>query len=98
MALTLVISPTPRTLPLRSSGQRQGLQGKKRGAGDGGQERRWPASCMARRKTAHAASNGGDAMQTIRSMAVAAIIALAALAQPAAAQDKVKVGVFQTAS
>jgi NitT/TauT family transport system substrate-binding protein len=98
MALTLVISPTPRTLPLRSSGQRQGLQGKKRGAGDGGQERRWPASCMARRKTAHAASNGGDAMQTIRSMALGAIIALAALAQPAVAQDKVKVGVFPTAS
>ena len=38
-------------------------------------------------------------MQRIRSMALGAIIALtAALAQPAAAQDKVKVGVFPTAS
>src|SRR5436309_15883668 len=44
-------------------------------------------------------SNGGDAMRTIRSMALGAIVAItAALAQPAAAQDKVKVGVFPTAS
>src|SRR6266576_3518805 len=42
-------------------------------------------------------SNGGDAMQTIRSMALGTIVAVA-LAQPAAAQDKVKVGVFPTAS
>jgi NitT/TauT family transport system substrate-binding protein len=42
-------------------------------------------------------SNGGDAMRTIRSMALGAIVA-AALGQPAAAQDKVKVGVFPTAS
>src|SRR5205807_6895628 len=89
VALTLVT--TPRTPPLRSSGRRR-RQGKKRGAS-------WPGSCMARRNMAHAASNGGDTMQTIRSMALGAIIALtAALAQPAAAQDKVKVGVFPTAS
>ena len=38
-------------------------------------------------------------MQTTRSMALGAIIAVAAaLSQPAAAQDKVKVGVFPTAS
>src|SRR5947208_14838448 len=44
-------------------------------------------------------SNGGDAMRTIRSMALGAIVAItAALCQSAAAQDKVKVGVFPTAS
>src|SRR5499426_2914225 len=42
-------------------------------------------------------NNGGDAMRTIRSMALGAIVAVA-LGQPAAAQDKVKVGVFPTAS
>src|SRR6266403_6223788 len=98
MALTPVISPTPRTPPLRASGRRRGSQGKKRGARDAGLERGWPASCMALRNMAHAASNGGDAMQMIRSMALGVIIALAALTQPAAAQDKVKVGVFPTAS
>ncbi|TMJ99966.1 MAG: ABC transporter substrate-binding protein [Alphaproteobacteria bacterium] len=46
-----------------------------------------------------AMSNGGDAMRTIRSMALGAIVAItAALCQSAAAQDKVKVGVFPTAS
>src|SRR5262245_3912626 len=48
-------------------------------------------------------NDGGDAMQTIRLKALGAIIAVvaafvAALGQPAAAQDKVKVGVFPTAS
>src|SRR3989475_7198360 len=44
-------------------------------------------------------SSGGDAMQTIRSVALGAIVAVtAALGQGAAAQDKVKVGVFPTAS
>src|SRR5947208_13492982 len=44
-------------------------------------------------------SNGGNAMRTIRSMALGAIVAItAALCQSAAAQDKVKVGVFPTAS
>src|SRR5438445_136692 len=44
-------------------------------------------------------SNGGDAMRTIRSMALGAIVATtAALCQSAVAQDKVKVGVFPTAS
>src|SRR6266436_2031662 len=44
-------------------------------------------------------SDGGDAMQTIRSVALGAIVAVtAALGQGAAAQDKVKVGVFPTAS
>jgi NitT/TauT family transport system substrate-binding protein len=43
--------------------------------------------------------NGGDAMKTTRSAVLVAIIAFAsAFAQPAAAQDKVKVGVFPTAS
>jgi NitT/TauT family transport system substrate-binding protein len=43
--------------------------------------------------------NGGDAMKTTRSAVLVAIIAVAsAFAQPAAAQDKVKVGVFPTAS
>src|SRR5215510_14999818 len=48
-------------------------------------------------------NDGGDAMQTIRLKTLGAIIAavaavVAALGQPAAAQDKVKVGVFPTAS
>src|SRR5262245_16720597 len=48
-------------------------------------------------------NDGGDAMPTIRLKALGAIIAVvaafvAALGQPAAAQDKVKVGVFPTAS
>src|SRR5262249_1214636 len=44
-------------------------------------------------------NDGGDAMQTIRLKALGAIIAVvAALGQPAAAQDEVKVGVFPTAS
>src|SRR5262245_21987308 len=48
-------------------------------------------------------NDGGDAMQAIRLKALGAIIAVvaavvAALGQPAAAQDKVKVGVFPTAS
>src|SRR5947208_8028319 len=97
MALTLVISPTPRTPPSRSSRRRRRRDNKP--AGGGGFGRRWPASCMARRNMAHTANKGGDVMQTIRSMALAAIIAIGAgLAQPAAAQDKVKVGVFPTAS
>src|SRR5919197_3645424 len=96
MAQTLVISPTPRTLPSRASGRRR-RQDEKLGAG-GGRGRRWPGSCMARRNMAHTATNGGDVMQTIRWMALEAIIALAGLAQPATAQDKVKVGVFPTAS
>src|SRR5262245_35180544 len=48
-------------------------------------------------------NDGGDAMQAIRLKALGAIIAVvaavvAALGQPAAAQDKVRVGVFPTAS
>src|SRR5260370_37642571 len=44
-------------------------------------------------------NDGGDAMQAIGLKALGTIIAvLAALGQPAAAQDKVKVGVFPTAS
>src|SRR5260370_16476181 len=44
-------------------------------------------------------SSGGDARRTIRSVALGAIVAVtAALGQGAAAQDKVKVGVFPTAS
>ncbi|TMK19335.1 MAG: ABC transporter substrate-binding protein [Alphaproteobacteria bacterium] len=44
-------------------------------------------------------NDGGDAMQVIGLKALGTIIAvLAALGQPAAAQDKVKVGVFPTAS
>src|SRR5262249_39948649 len=44
-------------------------------------------------------NDGGDAMPTIRLKALGAVIAVvAALGQPAAAQDKVKVGVFPTAS
>jgi len=51
MALTLVISPTPRTLPSRSSRRRR-RQDKKPGTGHGGLERGWPGSCMARRNMA----------------------------------------------
>src|SRR6201982_3977104 len=44
-------------------------------------------------------NDGGDAMQAIGLKALGTIIAVvAALGQPAAAQDKVKVGVFPTAS
>src|SRR6516165_3506065 len=44
-------------------------------------------------------NDGGDAVPTIRLKALGAIIAVvAALGEPAAAQDKVKVGVFPTAS
>src|SRR6266403_1312841 len=44
-------------------------------------------------------NDGGDAMHVIGLKALGTIIAVtAALAQPAAAQDKVKVGVFPTAS
>src|SRR5262249_1689871 len=57
-------------------------------------------SCGKRRRDVGASWNdGGDAMQAIGLKALGTIIAVvAALGQPAAAQDKVKVGVFPTAS
>src|ERR1700747_1927183 len=57
-------------------------------------------SCGKRRRDIGASWNdGGDAMHVIGLKALGTIIAVvAALGQPAAAQDKVKVGVFPTAS
>src|SRR5215471_2498916 len=102
MAPKLVSSARPRTAVSAQAREGRSCNPTARDAQSAGRRTRTKlARILDARRTydVDAMSNGGDAMQTTRLMALGAIIAVgAALSQPAAAQDKVKVGVFPTAS